>query len=313
MSVWIKGGGLLFFTLISAFISGSDAAFFSLPRHQVWTFKTDEKRRAVYSLLKSPKHLLVILILFNLFAEITIQQIMAEQGDSLWETIVIPFIFIVCCGEILPKAWGLKNNISVATKVAEFFVWCQKKMMPLLNRVVHLSSFISDRLFWFVPQQAPLENKEFQAMLSLSEKNEVLTKKEVMLIQQLMQVKEMRIASLMISVSDCFFIHEEKPLLERHELIEKNDYCFYPIKRKGKWLGIATKEQAMLEKTFSSNSLENYSLPIDTSGYDALKKTLNSSKAVAWVVNEEKEVVGVLTQQLLFDALVGNNKNCEDE
>jgi putative hemolysin len=125
---WILLGTLL---LASALISGAEVAFFSLTPSVIEQAKESEPKRTekIERLLKQPKRLLATILVANNFINIAIVLLFANLSNSLLsgveneltqlfiEVVVITFI-ILLFGEILPKIYANRNNLSFAQFMA---------------------------------------------------------------------------------------------------------------------------------------------------------------------------------------------------
>ena len=115
---------LLFLLLMSALISGSEAAFFSLSPSDKENLKNDESARAAFvsKLLKRPKELLATILITNNFVNVGIvilsSAILSKAIDSslspgfqfLLEAVLITLVLLLL-GEVIPKIYATKNAL----------------------------------------------------------------------------------------------------------------------------------------------------------------------------------------------------------
>lgn len=111
--------------ILSALISGSEAAFFSLSPSEKESLKDDESKKGqlVTKLLKTPKQLLATILIANNFINVAIVIITSSllskffnEGDNstfrfLIDVVVITFIILIV-GEVIPKIYANKNALS---------------------------------------------------------------------------------------------------------------------------------------------------------------------------------------------------------
>ena len=144
---------------ISAFISGSEVAFFSLKKSDLNDLIESDnlKEKTILSLMAKPKQFLATLLIANNFVNITIiilsfymvsQQLDFSQNPILGyviQTIVITFL-IVLFGEIMPKVYSNKYPLKMATKMSRPLRMIDKILAPLSRLLVKSSHFIDARI-----------------------------------------------------------------------------------------------------------------------------------------------------------------------
>ena len=101
---------------VSAFVSGSETAFFSLSQTDIDDIDNDDKRSAIERLLKEPEHLLATILVTNNFVNVSIvlllnfalTQILEISNavvDFIIQSVLLTFILLLF-GEILPKLYS---------------------------------------------------------------------------------------------------------------------------------------------------------------------------------------------------------------
>ena len=99
--------------LASAFVSGSETAFFSVTSSDIDNVENEEKREALSRLLRKPERLLATILIANNFVNVTIvlllnfalNQIMEFHSaalDFVFQSVILTFMLLLF-GEILPK------------------------------------------------------------------------------------------------------------------------------------------------------------------------------------------------------------------
>lgn len=117
---------ILFFLVLSFFISGAEIAFFSLSYKDVNMLKTkqDSGWKRVVNLLEEPKILLGSLLIANTFVNIAFiifSNFLINQFAEIspwWLSLIIKLVvitsFILLFGEVLPKVWANQNHLRFA-------------------------------------------------------------------------------------------------------------------------------------------------------------------------------------------------------
>jgi putative hemolysin len=121
-----------FLILLSAFASGSEAAFFSLGPNEKDQLKNDESKSSqlVLKLLENPKELLATLLITNNFVNVGIvilssamlnNYVGPTKGNEtlrfLIEIVGITFMLLLL-GEVIPKIYSTKNSLQIARLMA---------------------------------------------------------------------------------------------------------------------------------------------------------------------------------------------------
>lgn len=116
---------VLLLLICSAFISGSEVALFSLSQKDVDDLTNEDfnKGNLISRLLDRPKKLLATILVANNFINIAVVIIFSSISEKIFgaihspivrfllEVIVITFL-ILLFGEVLPKIYANRNNIS---------------------------------------------------------------------------------------------------------------------------------------------------------------------------------------------------------
>ncbi|MGC8750098.1 gliding motility-associated protein GldE [Hydrotalea sp.] len=157
---------LLFILLIiSFFVSGAEAAFFSLKQKDINLLKTKQtpSYKRIIHLLSEPKKLLASLLIANSFINIAIiiifnigidQWIATYQPNffiaNAWIEFIIKVVIVsvvlLLFGEIMPKILATQNNIRFAKEVAPFIEFVHYICKRLSKVLVKYSDIIERKL-----------------------------------------------------------------------------------------------------------------------------------------------------------------------
>lgn len=149
---------LLILLFLSAIISGSEVAFFSISNNQLSKLKdgnnTSEKK--MVQLLEQPRVLLAtILILNNLVnvAIVTLSTFLSWKiaGNTSEGKIVVILTFIITflivfIGEVVPKVYANQNNILFARRTSIFLSIAKQILKPLSYFLMSISDIIEKRV-----------------------------------------------------------------------------------------------------------------------------------------------------------------------
>ena len=148
---------LILLVIASAFISGSEVAYFSLTPGDLEELEHSKKRNgtAALRLLSKPDRLLSTILVANNTINIAIIILAAFISSRLFdlsdnpvlsfiiEVVVITFILLLFC-EVMPKVYASKNQLSFALRMAPALIFATKLFRPLTS-LLSLSAFFVKR------------------------------------------------------------------------------------------------------------------------------------------------------------------------
>lgn len=139
---------IAFLLWLSALISGSEVAYFSLGRNEFEELEAGEHKadKGVLTLINKPKDLLAGLLIANNTVNVSIVIISYyvtfrgfSFGELAWlgyliQTVVVTF-FIVMFGEVVPKVYATENNLRLARKLQPYvagLLWIAAPFIKIL-------------------------------------------------------------------------------------------------------------------------------------------------------------------------------------
>ena len=143
--------------ILSAMISGTEVAFFSLSKSDLEDKDLDEKKYYIVKLLKNPKKLLASILIANNFINILFILLFAYLGDLFFsginsdivkfliEIILVTFL-ILLFGEVLPKVYANRNSYKFALAMAKPMGFLNSFLSLLSLPLLKLTSIVEKRL-----------------------------------------------------------------------------------------------------------------------------------------------------------------------
>lgn len=150
---------MLLLLIMSALVSGSEVAFFSMSHDDLNKCKqsNSSSEQLIITLLKQPKKLLATILILNNFINVAIVtlstfvtwEILGSKETEglvvLILTSVITFL-IVFYGEIVPKVYANQNNVAFAKKMGPILLIMQRFFTPLSWFLMTISNVIEKRV-----------------------------------------------------------------------------------------------------------------------------------------------------------------------
>ena len=172
---------------LSASLSASETSLFSLSPFLVRNYQAsqDRKKQHIASLLKSPRDLLVTILIMNIFTNVLIQNVISSitVSDSWLFKVFLPLILTLVFGEIVPKSLALSNNVAIAHVVVTPLVLIKKALGPFRVALARFAGFLSHTIFIYIKREQPITAQELHHMLISSENQGIIEQEEMDLLR----------------------------------------------------------------------------------------------------------------------------------
>ncbi len=214
------GGGfldytMLFFCLVlSGFFSGAETALFSLSKSDLHKFHHSKSARENYiaGVMSSPRHILVTILIGNLFVNLVSSAIATKLMLSVSEAyghfisiaVMTPVIIILC--EISPKIVAINNNIVISRRAVPLLRFFHFLFIPLR----HLLVLFIDRLSGFfnisLDARVSVTPEELDMAVRLGEIEGVLNKEEGDFIKNVLRFSRKEAQNVMVPRTKAVFL-----------------------------------------------------------------------------------------------------------
>lgn len=150
---------VLFCLFISALVSASETAFFSLSSDDMKEIRTNcnSSDRKIDTLLSRPEYLLATILIVNNLANISV--IVLSVGllnthidftalpySGFWLQVVALMLMVLCVGEVAPKIYARRNSLRVARSAAATLLVLDRMLRFLTNLMVRSVTFVNVRM-----------------------------------------------------------------------------------------------------------------------------------------------------------------------
>lgn len=222
----------------SALISGAEVALFSLSSTEINHLKESKSPAGeiISRLVSNPKKLLATILISNNLVNISIVLLFIDLGDFLFGNIenqilravldvgVVTFM-ILLCGEILPKIYANRNNISFAKKIAYPIYFLDTLFTPLSLPMKAFTVAIQKRLG---KRTSNISVGQLSQALELAS-NDDTTHQEKKILESIVSFGNTETREVMTPRVDIFALSEELTFQEILSEILKNGYSRIPI------------------------------------------------------------------------------------
>lgn len=235
---------------------------------------------------------------------------------------VIPLAAVtIVLGELIPKILALKNAEWVCLTLSPLMWAFALVVYPAVLLLEWLTTTLV-RLVERVLPARPVEDQhlglhELRAQVSLLRASQVIGVQEEQIILQASRLSTMRVKDIMMPEDDIVMVLADAPLSENLVIAHMDLHTRFPVTtRKGDpqaIIGYVTfKDMVLLAKTHPGNPVlreivrQIISLPEEMSLSEALRRMITEHHHLALVRDREGKVVGMITQEDIFEELVGD-------
>ncbi len=321
---------------LSALISGSEVAFFSMSPNDVDQSKKKEKKKdqSLVFLLSNPKKLLAtILILNNLInvAIITLAtylsiNIVLETGVNKFFGIIstlslislITSLSIIFFGEVIPKVYATQNSLKFARMVGPSLKVAQTILQPISWLLLKLSNIIESR---FENKGYDVSLEELNHALDITTQSSETTEDEKEILKGIVNFGSLSVKQIMKSRMDIVAFDSTMDFHELMNKINKSGFSRVPIYEEtiDKIKGILYIKDLLphleKEEKFEWNALVRPPLYVpETKKIDTLLKDFQLKHIhLAIVVDEYGGTSGLITLEDIIEEIVGEIRDEFDD
>lgn len=316
---------LVLLILFSALLSGSETSLFSLSQMTLKSYQAspNPKQRLISSLMNHPRDVLVTLLMLNMLVNILVQNTVANLSTSeSWAFKVgMPLILILVFGEILPKSIALSKNTQMAPKMAPFIQFAAKVLKPIRVPITRMTSAISRFFFLFLKKEETISLDELRHILEASEQSGILLPQECDLIGGALDLQQSIVRERMRPRDEVVYFNLEDPISDLLRLFVDLEttrvlVCDGNLEN---LVGILSTKQFFLhqDQIHSSQDIrpflkKPYFVPESMKAWNCLKSLRALKKNLAVVVDEYGSISGLISQEDLVEAVVGDIQDRRD-
>ncbi len=318
---------LLFFLIGSGATSASEAALFSLASPRLKAFRKDRDRRkqAIAELLRFPGEVLVSIIILNIAMNIAIQNTAASlfRTPSAWAVnVLVPFVLVLLFGEILPKSFGLGNNVAIAMRVAPTLRRIHIVLYPIRKLLLFVTERISRWIFFYLKPEREISLDELQYALKTSHQFGVLSTEEEKFVTGYLGVRDALVKEHMRPREEVLFYDLEDPISQLVTIFADEECSQIPV-CKGELdnvVGMLTVTHFFVneKKIQTGNDLlpllkKPLFVPETMEGLSLIRQLYEHNESIALVVDEYGAIAGLISLEDIVEAIVGEISDRRDE
>ena len=340
MQADILGGTPLYFIYIgitlllllglSALISGSEVAYFSINLHELDNLKKSTRKadERIVKLLAEPKFLLATILILNNFVNVAIVTISTYVTWKIFQgvsqatlitalTFIITF-FIVFFGEIVPKIYANQQRVAFARKTSTLLILSSVLVRPLSWLLINLTSTIEKRINKKAYDASSIE--EVHQALEMTTQSGI-SEEEKDILKGIVNFSTISVTQVMRSRLDIIAVENDISYHELMDIINKEGTSRIPVYEEDldKIKGILYVKDLLpfieQDEKFAWQELLRpaYFVPESKMIDDLLKDFQEKRVHIAIVVDEYGGTSGLLTMEDILEEIVGEISDEFDE
>lgn len=317
--------------LLSALVSSSEVAYFSLTAEDQISFEKSERKphKQILKLLKDEKYLLAtILVTNNLFnvaiiilSHFSLHKILHFINNEIYvfllDVILITFI-LVLFGEIIPKIFARSNRKKVATLAALPLSIFSKIAWPLNAILVRSTNIIEERLSRNADNEVDIDEIEDAIDLTIDEN---IDKDENRILKGIINFGTINARQIAKPRMDIVALDYESNFEQVHQLIIGSGYSRIPVYKEdldnieGVLYAKDVLKYLQREKSFKWQKLlrKVYFVPETKKIDDLLREFQKKRTHLAIVFDEFGGTMGLITMEDILEEILGEIKDEYDE
>lgn len=323
IEILIGSIAVLVLLICSAFISGSEVALFSLSQKDIDDLKETDynKGNLISNLLDRPKKLLATILVANNFINIAIVIIFTSFSEELFGSITSPIVrfvlevvvvtfLILLFGEVLPKIYANRNNISFSKLVAIPLLILDKIFSPLTIPMRNITLYIEKK---FSVQKTNFSIDQLSQALELTNQEET-TQEEQKILEGIVTFGNTDVRQVMSPRIDIFALDFEETFGEIMPKIIEKGYSRIPVYKENidQIEGVLFIKDLIPhideKKDFNWQQLirEPFFVPENKKLDNLLKEFQGMKNHLAIVVDEYGGTSGLITLEDILEEIVGD-------
>jgi len=317
---------LIFLLFSSAYFSASETALFSLSPLTIQSYKKsgDSRQALIARMMSRPSEILVTVLMLNILANLLVQNTVSSLFSSFpnWLLKVgVPLVLTLIFGEVLPKSFAMTNNAVVAYRTAPFINSMTRLLRPIRNPLTRATSWISRFLFFFFSKEKEISADELRHVLKTSEESGVLLPQECRLMSGALDLQHSIVKERMRPREEILFYSLHDPLEKLKHIFVDLETTRIPVcdENLDNILGILSTRRFFFHQNniLTPSDLvpilkKPYFVPESTKCWTLLTNLREREESIAIVVDEYGSVSGLISQEDLIEAVVGEISDRRD-
>jgi len=308
---------LVVLLFLSAFFSGTEAAFLSLSDAKIEAMVKKKAPRAklLQKFAKNSRRTLVTILIGNNIVNIASASLATVVATEIFDSAGVGIatgvmtILILIFGEIIPKSYADNYNERVAGLAAPMIQFLQWILFPFVIFFVWLTNLVAGK-----ETADNISEEEIKILAHTGAKQGNIEQDEHVMMKNLFQFNDISADDIMTPRVQGIFLDEEMTIDQAGEIVEKSPYSRYPVMREtpDTIIGFVHARDIMIaykkdkeEKSIKKILHPIFSIPAQMKLDELLREFQKRQTHMAIVVDEFGGTEGIVTLEDVLEELVG--------
>lgn len=237
--------GVLTCILLSAFFSGSEAAFFSLHRLRLRSMREERSyaSRSVARLMEHPGKLLATILVGNTLVNVTFSVLLGTRVENTLAALLhIPVsvayaiavvtvtLFLVTFGEVAPKVFAVHAGERFARAAVFPLMAINKLLAPLRDGLMGFTDGLFRLIRFHEVRTAPfMTDEEFRAMFTEGEAKGVIKEDERQMIEGILEFDDALLREILVPRPDVVALPETATAAQAMNALREHEFSRMPV------------------------------------------------------------------------------------
>ncbi len=318
---------LICLLMVSALLSGSETALFSLSSLKVRLLKRDPlwRRRLVAELLAKPKELLVTILMVNIAMNILIQNVISNifaAHLSWFLSVGLPLLLVLFFGEAIPKSIAISRNLKVSVFAAPILYVIRVLISPVRKLLTKIAARLSKIFFFFLRPAPEISYGELKQALITSQERGVISRDEAKLIHGALKIDETLVKGIMSARPEILMYNIKDPIEKLLYIFVDEECSQVPVVQGtiDQVMGIITSANFFLHRNsikIGEDLKQFLKQPLFVPETISARKLLSNLHAavdtIALAVDEYGQISGLVTKEDVVELVIGQIEDKRDE
>lgn len=322
--------GILSFMIIlliggSAYFSASEVAFSSVNKIRIKNKADngDTQAKKALLILDNFEKALVTILIGNNIMNITCASLTAFLVSRIWGinfvalATIIMTILVIFTGELFPKSLAKAYNTEFVLKTAWFLFFLMKILTPLSYLFEKIGTLATSLLSF--NQKPTVTEDELLDIIKTIEDEGTIDEEQSELLQSAVEFNVTRVSDVYTPLAKVISLSTDMNDDKILSTIIKEGYSRYPVYEKGRIIGILQTRQylknhvANRQRSIRSLMTKIYYVSKERLIDDLLSDMSRIKVHMGIVIDDEKQVIGIITIEDILEELVGEIWDENDE
>ncbi|MDD2591650.1 MAG: hemolysin family protein [Erysipelotrichaceae bacterium] len=322
--------GILSFMIIlliggSAYFSASEVAFSSVNKIRIKNKADngDTQAKKALLILDNFEKALVTILIGNNIMNITCASLTAFLVSRIWGinfvalATIIMTILVIFTGELFPKSLAKAYNTEFVLKTAWFLFFLMKILTPLSYLFEKIGTLATSLLSF--NQKPTVTEDELLDIIKTIEDEGTIDEEQSELLQSAVEFNVTRVSDVYTPLAKVISLSTDMNGDKILSTIIKEGYSRYPVYEKGRIIGILQTRQylknhvANRQRSIRSLMTKIYYVSKERLIDDLLSDMSRIKVHMGIVIDDEKQVIGIITIEDILEELVGEIWDESDE